>query len=404
MPDGLSGFTPCGMLELTSEPSHAEVIYLDLVRALGTAPKGGPAPFDMSPGTRMEAWAYALAMALGCAQYALDRAGNQAHPLSAWDLIPLLERGYLVVPGPDESVGQRAATLAAIDALQAGATFPTLATALRQQLGAAFLALVPVGTVATPTQWPPAPSSGGGNWVDPRTPQLPIALAEAVTPLGSPQWVAYTWLDPTRLVSTAWLAGTYALGAAVVPTAPNVTGYQYQCTTAGKTGTTEPLWPTVVGQTVTDGAAVWTCASPTVPQLQVGQTVTIQGECTASIERVTVEGVSLSAQGTAAEGPCFLATFTQPHDAGASISTGAFPYWGSYQRCLYVVLTAAAAADRETRRKLDEYLRKAVRGVDSWAILAATGTTVTDVTWGTVSAGNPMGTATFGQYTATRTP
>lgn len=35
-------------------------------------------------------------------------------------------------------------------------------------------------------------------------------------------------------------------------------GFFYRCTTAGTTGTTEPVWPTTAGATVTDGTVVWT--------------------------------------------------------------------------------------------------------------------------------------------------
>jgi len=35
--------------------------------------------------------------------------------------------------------------------------------------------------------------------------------------------------------------------------------YWYECTTAGTTAVPEPTWPTTVGETVSDGTAVWTC-------------------------------------------------------------------------------------------------------------------------------------------------
>lgn len=51
-------------------------------------------------------------------------------------------------------------------------------------------------------------------------------------------------------------ATDYALNAVVL--APRSTGLQYRATTAGRTGTTEPRYPTTAGQTVTDGSVVWT--------------------------------------------------------------------------------------------------------------------------------------------------
>lgn len=56
----------------------------------------------------------------------------------------------------------------------------------------------------------------------------------------------------------AWVASTaYSLTDVARPTTRN--GYAYEVTTAGTTGSTEPTWPTTVGNTVTDGTVVWTC-------------------------------------------------------------------------------------------------------------------------------------------------
>lgn len=206
------------------------------------------------------------------------------------------------------------------------------------------------------------------------------------------QWVAYKSLDTSQIVTQKWLAGsTYATNARIVPLA-SPTGYFYQCTTAGVAGATEPTWPTLPGATVKDGGAVWTCSATTSPLLTVGQTITVQGENSSSLEQVTVLAVSPTPQGYASSGPCFLASFLDTHDAGATIVTGPFPYWWSTSRTLVVVLTAAAAADRETRRKVDEFLRKAAKTYDQWAICGAISTTVTGGTIGGVSAGNAMGT------------
>lgn len=41
------------------------------------------------------------------------------------------------------------------------------------------------------------------------------------------------------------------------PSIPN--GFSYECTTAGTTGSREPLFPTILGNTVADGSVIWTC-------------------------------------------------------------------------------------------------------------------------------------------------
>jgi hypothetical protein len=61
-----------------------------------------------------------------------------------------------------------------------------------------------------------------------------------------------------------WAASTaYALGVIRCPLA-TANGYFYEVTTAGTTGAAEPVWPTVVGNTVTDGTVTWTCRLATV--------------------------------------------------------------------------------------------------------------------------------------------
>ena len=60
-----------------------------------------------------------------------------------------------------------------------------------------------------------------------------------------------------------WAASTaYALGVIRCPNTGN--GYFYEVTTAGTTAAAEPVWPTVVGNTVVDGTVTWTCRLATV--------------------------------------------------------------------------------------------------------------------------------------------
>lgn len=67
--------------------------------------------------------------------------------------------------------------------------------------------------------------------------------------------VAYTaansWTTQ-RANSTA-----YTVGDVVRPASAN--GYVYQATTAGTSGGSVPTYPTVIGQTVTDGGVTWAC-------------------------------------------------------------------------------------------------------------------------------------------------
>jgi hypothetical protein len=69
-------------------------------------------------------------------------------------------------------------------------------------------------------------------------------------------------LDPysMRPVGDRWKAGTnYQVGEVITPTTGTTgNGHTYRCTTAGTSATTEPVWPTTAGGTVTDGSCVWT--------------------------------------------------------------------------------------------------------------------------------------------------
>jgi hypothetical protein len=40
---------------------------------------------------------------------------------------------------------------------------------------------------------------------------------------------------------------------------PGIPGHEFECTTAGQTGTRPVLWPKTLAATVTDGSVTWTC-------------------------------------------------------------------------------------------------------------------------------------------------
>jgi hypothetical protein len=80
-----------------------------------------------------------------------------------------------------------------------------------------------------------------------------VAYESASNVAGNRLWTRSA-LNKTEYV--AWAASTaYAL----TDQRMNENGFYYECTTAGTSGTTEPVWPTTIGATVTDGTAVWTC-------------------------------------------------------------------------------------------------------------------------------------------------
>lgn len=97
--------------------------------------------------------------------------------------------------------------------------------------------------------------------------------------------------------------------------------------------------------------------------LNVGETVTVQGENNAQSEVVTVAAVQTTAAGLLQ----FQATFANGHDQGATVTTMNFPRWTSTQAILLVEVSAAAASDPIRRGKVDPIMAKLCRGFTQWA-------------------------------------
>lgn len=71
------------------------------------------------------------------------------------------------------------------------------------------------------------------------------------------------------------------------------------------------------------------------------------------------------------------ATFRNPHEAG-TVATNSNPVWISNKRYVTIVATLAAAKDPETRRKINELMARAARGVTQWEIIHNQGQLVSD--------------------------
>jgi len=68
---------------------------------------------------------------------------------------------------------------------------------------------------------------------------------------------------------TPWLSNTaYIVGDVVKAFTDNGGGFYYRCTVAGVSGSAEPFWPTVIGNTVEDGTVTWTAVSIIAGDLQ----------------------------------------------------------------------------------------------------------------------------------------
>lgn len=86
----------------------------------------------------------------------------------------------------------------------------------------------------------------------------------------------FAGLDALVPVHDDWAADTaYVLKDYVVPTTWN--GWRYECTVAGSShATTEPIWPTVEGETIVDEGVTWTCRRcPSIESGTSGATLTL---------------------------------------------------------------------------------------------------------------------------------
>ncbi len=289
----LSRFTPCGMLAMSSRPSHAETIFKALVRSQGDAyAAGGP----------HEAKLYAQAMGLARVQYALERAGNQQFAKRATDFFDILEHEHGLVPRPDATDAERTAELAARMLLPGGASQANVERALSELLGDDFVAYRPT-PVDEMVLYPAAIGDSPMNLVAPEVVRKRLVITGAIsTGLGAPQQVRY--------LETRTEADDTALLAA-------------------------------------EGD------------------VLVVGPGTATEERVTVTAIS-----TVGDEHFLTAAFDQPHPANTLATTAPYPMWTSTKRHSLIVLTAAAAADAEKRRKVHDLMRRVARGVSTWEIAA----------------------------------
>jgi hypothetical protein len=282
------------MLELADQPSHAETIYESMIGSLGA--KEGES-FDVSEGTRAEATIYAQAMAFAEARYLLEHAGLQIDPAYVDEMMADREREYGIIPGPNDSMPQRRAVLAARKLLPRGARREAIEDGLRTILGSNFVCYRTT-TPAEIANWPATLGAPQQNLQLPATPRKLLRITHGISiGLGAPQAVQYTTVDP---VTDTLLVGDHLLIGPEIPT-----------------------------------------SSETV--------------------RVTAVG-----------GGTFTALFNQAHEVNCFATTAPWPMWTGTQRASIVAVKSAVAVDPETRRKVNDFMKRAVRGVSTWAIVETT--------------------------------
>ena len=178
MPPLTSAFTPCGLLELSGEPSYAETIYNTLKAQMSPA-------FDVSDNTYEGCEVYAMAMQLAWARQALKRVRREQHPMTCFDLLTTMEKDWACTPLATDTLFQRQLRIAARKLIMRGAREEALVTDLTAAIGSDFLKVngMPAGdaanypTTATDVGTFPAPA------VDPKFYKLTTSVAWLGAPL-----------------------------------------------------------------------------------------------------------------------------------------------------------------------------------------------------------------------------
>lgn len=97
-------------------------------------------------------------------------------------------------------------------------------------------------------------------------------------------------------------------------------------------------------------------------RIAVGDVLAAQTE-----NRSVAEAVTIAAVDNASSPPRATATFQNAHDVGASLRTHA-PFWFSEKRRLTILVKPHAADNPRTRERIDEEMRRIVRGTTEWSI------------------------------------
>lgn len=184
----LSAFTPLGFLQLKAGPSEAEKIYNALIGSLG-------GNYDVSKGSRMDGWCYALAMQLAEARLTLQHAGLQIYPPCVTEMMADREAEYGIVPGPNDTIETRRMVLAARELLPRGARREAVIDALQTLLGAAFVWY----RTTKPAEidiWPANLGDQPQNLQLATVPRKRLSITQPISiHLGVPQSVSYALAD-----------------------------------------------------------------------------------------------------------------------------------------------------------------------------------------------------------------
>lgn len=175
-----------GGFRFSSRAPHGQRIYEALKASQGDT-------YEESFEGRQSARLYAAAMALGAAQYQLDRALANSVPLTATELLPQLERDYQIVPNYQQSMQDRRVVADARRKVTRGARRESVEDALRSLLGRDFVAYETVEP-SERVVWPPSPGEIGA-FKRAGSPKKAFRLTSHVARLSVPLEVSFEAVD-----------------------------------------------------------------------------------------------------------------------------------------------------------------------------------------------------------------
>ena len=140
-------------------------------------------------------------------------------------------------------------------------------------------------------------------------------------------------------------------------------------TSPGSVGVFSKSYPLKI---FTVGSSVSTVGQPVSVQIspvgdssmpQPGERYTIDPDPRGNIEQITVDAV---------DGDHITTTFSKSHESGTMAITP-YPIWASFARYSTITVSSSVASDQETRRKINELMSRAARGVSQWDIVSDAG-------------------------------
>lgn len=179
-----------GGFRFSSRKPHGRAIYEALKASQGDT-------YEESFDGRQSARLYAAAMALAAAKYQIDRAINNASPLTATELLPQIERDYQIVPGFAQTMQERRIVADARRRVTRGSRRESVEDALRTLLGSDFIAYETTDS-SERSVWPAQPGDVGA-FKRVGSPKKGFRLTQNVRRVGEPFTVGIVAIEGLEL-------------------------------------------------------------------------------------------------------------------------------------------------------------------------------------------------------------